>query len=385
MNLATSNRKPQICFVAHNAYGALAGVDTGHIGGVERQTSLMARWFAASGYQVNILTWDEGQDDGVKIDGVRVFKMCRKDAGIKGLRFLWPKWTSLVAALKRADADIYYYNCGDLGLGQVVMWCRRHGRKSVYSVASDPACDFELPVLGPLRERVLYRYGLKHVDAIIVQTRRQQQMLREGFGIDSTMIPMPCEGPTRNEDIHPLTARGESPHVLWVGRVSKEKRLEWLLDVAERCPQITFDVVGASNTDSDYALILMKRADGVLNVKMHGRVTHAEIAGFYRRCRALCCTSTYEGFPNTFLEAWSHGLPIVSTFDPDGVIAANGLGWVAQEVEEIAACLKEIFQSPEMRLRASKAARQYYQANHTPEKCLPRFERLFLEVAGHQS
>lgn len=371
--------------MAHNAFGVLAGVDTGHIGGIERQQSLMAKWLAGRGYQVSILTWDEGQEDNLVIEGVRVIKMCVRDTGIRGLRFLYPKWTSLCRAMRRANADIYYYNCGDLGLGQVVMSCQRHGRKCVYSVASDPVCDPKLPVLKPLRERVLYKYGLKHVDSVVVQTRRQQQMLRQGFGIDSTIIPMPREGFGRDTYAFPPNLPSENPSVLWVGRISKEKRFEWLLEVAEQCPQITFDVVGASNTDSIYALALVKRAAGVLNVKMHGRVPHAEIAKYYRCSSVLCCTSAYEGFPNTFLEAWSFGIPIVSTFDPDSVIVSNGLGFAVQDVEGIVVRLREIIQSPETWLRASKAAKRYYLENHTPEACLPKFERLFLEVAGYES
>ena len=370
--------------MAHNAFGALASVDTGHIGGIEWQTSMMARWFAARGYPVSMITWDEGQEDGVEIDGVRVLKMCRKDAGIKGLRFFWPKWTSLVAAMQRANADIYYYNCGDLGLGQVVMWCRRHARKSVYSVASDPDCDPELPVLKKLRERVLYKYGLHHVDSVVVQTRRQQQMLREGFGIDSTMISMPCEVPCKNGDVGRETTQEESMHVLWVGRISKEKRFEWLLDVAEQCSQIIFDVVGASNSDSEYARVLTKRAAGITNVRMHGRVPYGEMASYYQRCRVLCCTSAYEGFPNTFLEAWSHGLPIVSSFDPDNLIDECDLGVVAKDVLGLANGIKSLLNSQQHWRKASSAAKQYYLANHTPDACLPRFEHLFLQVAGYQ-
>jgi glycosyltransferase involved in cell wall biosynthesis len=218
------NGKPRICFVAQNAYGALAGVDTGHIGGIERQQSLMARWLAKRGFQVSMVTWDEDQEDGIEIDGVSIFKMCRKEAGIKGLRFLWPKWTSLCRAMGRANADIYYYNCGDLGLGQVVMWCHRHDRKCLYSVASNPDCDRKLPVLKATRERVLYRFGLKRADSRVVQTQRQQQMLLEGFGIDSKVIPMPCEGPSGKERIPSGAANEDSVHVLWVGRISKEKR-----------------------------------------------------------------------------------------------------------------------------------------------------------------
>ncbi len=379
------NGKPRICFVAHNAYGALAGVDTGHIGGIERQQSLMAKWLAKRGYQVSMIVWDEGQEDNLDIEGVRVFKMYRKDDGIKGLRFFYPKWTSLCRAMRRANADIYYYNCGDLGLGQVVMWCHRHGRKCVYSVASNPDCDPKLPVLKPLRERILYRFGLKRVDSLIVQTQYQQQMLLEGFGINSTVIPMPCEGPSKNEKIRPGTAREESAHVLWIGRIGKEKRFEWLLDVAERCPQFVFDVVGVANSNSDYASNLTKRAVGIRNVKMHGRISHEEMPKYYRSSNILCCTSAYEGFPNTFLEAWSVGIPVVSTFDPDDVIQKKGLGLVAHNLEEIASRLREISQSPEIWQKASKAAKQYYQTNHAIDVSLPRFERLFLGVAGYKS
>ena len=380
--LVAQNSKPRICFVAHNAYGALASVDTGHVGGIEWQQSLMARWLAKRGYQVSMITWDEGQPDGTVVDGVRVFKMCRKNAGVKGLRFLWPKWTSVCRAMRRANADIYYYNCGDLGLGQIVMWCRRHGRKCVFSVASDPICDPELPVLKPLRERILYRYGLKHAHSTIVQTRRQQQMLREGFGIESTVIPMPCEELAASEHIHSETSCAESSHALWVGRISKEKRLEWLLAVAERCPEITFDVVGASSTDSIYTLALAKRTARIRNVNMHGRVLHGEIASYYRRCRILCCTSAYEGFPNTFIEAWSCGIPVVSTFDPDGIIAKYNLGWTASSIDEFVSALQESMNETKKWQLASESARNYYLKNHTLDSCMKQFAQIMKDVDG---
>ena len=157
------------------------------------------------------------------------------------------------------------------------------------------------------------------------------------------------------------------------------------MDVAVQCPQIIFDIVGAANTDSDYASSLTKRASGIRNVKMHGRISHQEMSKYYRSSNILCCTSAYEGFPNTFMEAWSAGIPVVSTFDPDDVIQKKGLGFVAHDVEEIVSRLMEIIQSPETWQRASKAAKQYYQANHAIDVSLPRFERLFLDLAGYQS
>ncbi|MEJ2703923.1 MAG: glycosyltransferase family 4 protein [Sedimentisphaerales bacterium] len=368
--------------MAQNAYGALAGVDSGHIGGIEHQQSMVAKWLAKRGYQVSMITWDEGQEEGIEIDGVSIFKTCRKEAGIKGLKFLWPKWTSLCRAMKRANADIYYYNCGDLGLGQVALWCHRHDRKCLYSVASNPDCDPRLPALKALRERILYKYGLRHVHRVIVQTSCQKKMLSEGFGISSTVLPMPCESFSVHQE-DPVKLSGElSSRVLWVGRISKEKRLDWLLDIAEAYPETAFHVVGAANSDFDYANALMKRAANISNVKMHGRIAHTEMATYYRQCRVLCCTSAYEGFPNTFLEAWSLGIPVVSTFDPDNVIRDNGLGVVAQDADGIVLGLKKLIQSRDVWEKASRAAKEYYMAYHTPEAYLSKLERLLLEEAG---
>ncbi len=396
------DRKPSICFVAHNAYGALAGVDTGHTGGIERQQALMARWLAAHGYRVAMVTADDGQSDDTMIDGVRVIKTCPRNAGLKFMRFIHPKWTSLYRALRQADADVYYYNCGDLGLGQVAWWCRWHGRKCVYSVASDPDCDPRLPALQPLRERVLYRYGVRHAHHIVAQTRRQQASLSDGFNVPATVVPLPCATPWGGVGVSPALGgvgvspasldgapvaratppNGRVPRVLWVGRFSPEKRLEWLLDLAERCHQYQFDVVGAANSDSPESAALVERARTLPNVRLHGRVVHARMSDFYRQAAALCCTSAYEGFPNTFLEAWSHGLPIVSTFDPDDLLAQRELGLVATTLPGLAAALEDVFTSPGRWQQLADKGRRYCADNHTLDAVMSRFETVFREVVA---
>lgn len=100
-------RRIKICIVSHNGYGAISGGGKGFVGGVERQTSLLAKWLAERGHKVSFLTWDEGGLDEEVIDGVRVIKICKKDAGVPGLRFFYPKWSGLNAALAKANADVY--------------------------------------------------------------------------------------------------------------------------------------------------------------------------------------------------------------------------------------------------------------------------------------
>lgn len=375
-----SRRRLSLCFVAHNAYGALAGLDIGHIGGIERQQSLMAHWFADQGYDVSMITWDEGQGD-CEICKVKVFSLGRRDSGLPGLRFFHPRWTGLSNAMKRADADIYYYNCGDLTLGQVVFWAGLHGKKTVYSVASEPDCDQALPSLKKWRERVLYRYGLRNTCQVIAQTLRQQEMLQSGFNIYAEVIPMPCLGfPSAIPNgVDILT---EQQHILWVGRFSQEKRLEWLLDVAEALPQYIFDVAGAPNARTEYARALLRRAESIPNVILHGRLVHRDLGVLYHRARLLCCTSIFEGFPNTFLEAWSVGRPIISTFDPDGVITRQGLGKSVCTVNELYNGITSFMEDQRLWRESSSAAQVYFNTYHTLDAVMPRFVQLFQRIVA---
>jgi glycosyltransferase involved in cell wall biosynthesis len=91
----------------------------------------------------------------------------------------------------------------------------------------------------------------------------------------------------------------------------------------------------------------------------------------------LCCTSDYEGFPNTFLEAWSHGLPVVSTVDPDGLISGRELGRIADGPATLLQAIRELLGQDSLYQRVSGQARSYYTGHHTMEAVLPQFETLF--------
>jgi len=366
-----------ICIVAHFAYGAMAGGETGHIGGVERQTSITARWLAERGYPVTMVTWDEGQDDDLIIDGVRILKLCRQDAGVPGLRFFMPRWSSLVRALRKADADLYYHNCAEYVTGQVALWCRKNGRGFVYSVANDPDCDSRLPEMKTLRERVLYRYGLRHADRVVVQTKIQQEMMRDGFGVESTVIPMPSSDPSNGKYVPREFPDPKAGRVLWIARVTGQKRPDRLIELAQVCSDFHFDFVGPQD-GTDYAKRICQQAEELSNVTVHGPVSRDRVSDFYRRATCLCCTSDFEGFPNTFLEAWCMGLPIVSTFDPDNLIARKGLGHIAKEIDGLSQAIRNLAASSSEWLAASANARKYYVENHTVEAILPRFEEAFV-------
>jgi glycosyltransferase involved in cell wall biosynthesis len=368
-----------VCIVSHNAYRTFTGAGKGAIGGVEWQTSLLARWLARRGHTVTLVVWDEGGPPDEVVDGVRLLRLCKPKAGLWGVRFFHPKWTSLCAALRAANAQIYYHNCGECVTGQMALWCRRHGRALVFSAANDTDCDRRLPELTHWKDRVLYRHGLRSAARVVVQTKTQQRLLQEGFKVESTVIPMPCAGPNPA----PQTGRSHPPssRVLWVARVCAQKRPDRLMEVAAAMPETTFDVAGPHFTDA-IAQKALAHAKQLPNVVIHGALPRDRVAKMYAEAAMLLCTSDYEGFPNTFLEAWSHGVPIVSTFDPDGLIAARNLGAVANSVDGLVKSIRTLLAGGSDYGTVSGNALNYFQSTHDADKILPKFEQLFVETAN---
>jgi glycosyltransferase involved in cell wall biosynthesis len=362
--------------VAPGAYGALAGrPDLRHIGGAEVQQRLLARELVRRGYAVTFVTLDHGQPDGIEHDGIRVLKMCREDAGLPGLRFLHPRWTSLWGALVRADADVYYQRGGGVETGQLALFTRRHQRRLVFATASDTNCVPELPDLPVARERALYRFGLRRADRVVCQTRTQQDLLARNFRVEAELIRSCSEDPRTGEA--PPARDPKPPRVLWVGRFSPQKRPELLLELAALCPELPFDVVGGQAGDGAYATGLAARARALPNVTLHGWMAPDEVGAHYDRASVLLCTSPVEGFPNTFLEAWSRGVPTVSTVDPDGLIQAQGLGAVGQTAPELKAALAGLHGESEAWSACSRRARDYYSKAHTVGAVVDAYARLF--------
>ena len=370
--------RPNICFVAQNSFGALTGNNSNFIGGVEIQIPLMARWFASRGYPVSLICWDEDYGEEISVDGIRVISLCERNAGVPGVRFFYPRWSSLIQALRRASPDVIYYNYGDLEFGQIMIWARKNNVPVLYSVANNEVCLKELPSLGPIREKLLYRYGLNHVDKIIVQTQEEQESLCSNFNLKSTLIPMPNPG-FKGQAIS-ANDTGDQARVLWVGRFTEEKRLPWLLEIAKKLPQIHFDIVGGASIETNYSRALQQQIQAVKNVTVHGKLLRREMTERYTAATLLCSTSAFEGFPNVFLEAWSVGLPVVATIDPDNLIVSKGLGRVGDTVGELVEEIQDLIKSKNWRV-ASKNALQYFHSTHLPEVVMGRFEAEILKLS----
>jgi glycosyltransferase involved in cell wall biosynthesis len=368
----------RVCIVGLKCYDLLTGAARPrYVGGAERQQVALARGLASRGHEVSLVTLEHGGGDGAVHHGVTVHSAYAAADGIPVVRFLHPRWSGLVKALRRSGADVFYQMGGDGETGQIALWCRMARKSFVFGLASDGDVDPALPLLRTRRQRVLYRAGLQRASAVVAQTDVQRARLRAAFGVDSTVIRNCSDDPGERPRMTDDRAGTARPRLLWVGRFVPVKRLELFLDLAASQPGWDCHVIGAANTADDYGRDLETRAASLPNVSVHRGISDASLDEQYRLADALVSTSIVEGVPTTFLEAWARGLPVISTVDPDGVIAARGLGIVTKP-ENIADSVRAVLQQDAAVL--STRIRAHYVATHTVDAYVSNFERLFASV-----
>jgi glycosyltransferase involved in cell wall biosynthesis len=374
-----AGKKPHVCFFAPSTWPILTSADgIPVVGGAEVQQSMIAPALVKRGYRVSMICLDYGQPDEAEVKGVTVYKAHKPDEGLPVVRFVHPRLTSLWGAMKRVDADVYYQRTAAVYTAWVAAFCRKHGRKSIYAGASD--VDF-IPGEQDIRytrDKKLFEWGLRRVDKVIAQNGVQADQLRDNYGLDSTVIQS-CYQP-------PAGAKCDrNGYVLWVASVRPSKRVELVLEIARRMPQHPFVIIGGPDPDrksQEYFESLKAMAAAMPNVRMLGFMPFHEAEGYFNGARAFVNTSLYEGFPNTFMQAWARGIPSIGFVDTgskrDGVPVYDIVG----DVSEASWKLERLMRDDAAWERASRTVRAHFEDCHSVDAVIDRYEEELALLVG---
>jgi len=369
---------PSICFVEAQAYSVLsANKGRSSTGGESVQHSLLARAFAERGWQVSMVCHDVGQDDGEIVDGVQIWKTYQQAAGLPYLRFLHPRLTSIRRALRNADADIYFQSCAGLMTGVVARFVASRNRSMIFRVAHDTDCVPGQQLIGMARDRRIFDYGLRRAGLISAQSENQQQALEDNYGLESSVVDMAAEIP----ESHP--GHGRDIDVLWVNNFRGFKRPELVLDIAKNMPGVSFAMIGgAMKGFRDLFESIKEQASKIDNLQVIGAVPYSEVNSYFARAKLFLNTSDSEGFPNSFLQAWVRGVPVVSFFDPDGLIESEGLGISVATQNDFEQALSGLLEQNEERQRVGVRTRKFVIDRYSSQAIAREYERLIQERFG---
>jgi len=352
----------RICIVGMDSYGMLSGEgDLRYIGGESVQHVLLARAWRDLGHDVSMIVHDEGQGARRVVDGITAIAAHTRHGGIPGLRFFHPRASKTVKALSIADADIYYQSPAGVNTGFTAWFTKMTGRHFIFRVASDSDCEKEHPRIRFLRDRMLFDFGLKRADLVAAQTVHQQRMLLDNHGIEAPVINMMVEAPQRT-----ATPVEKDIDVLWLSNLRALKRPELALELARQLPDVRFTLAGGPMPGGQtYYDDVAAAAARLPNVTMLGAVRYADTGALIDRAKIFLNTSSIEGFPNTFLQSWIRGVPVVSFFDPDGLINRLQLGRVAKSLDDMREGLRGLIDVPVYRENMGRRVREYALREYT--------------------
>lgn len=182
--------------------------------------------------------------------------------------------------------------------------------------------------------RVTKKYT-KNIDRFLVLSEFQRDKLVE-YGLSGnkmSVVPNFYQPPALLENID-VDSDG---YVGFVGRLSVEKGVGFLFEIASNMPDVEFRVAGTFA--EGYSL-----GDIPSNVKMCGFLSKEELVEFYKRAGVIISTSLcYEGFPISILEAMYFGravlVPNTSVFP---VIVDNGQCGILYQIGNLSDALYKL-------------------------------------------
>jgi glycosyltransferase involved in cell wall biosynthesis len=290
-------------------------------GGAELQVALLARELSARGEQVVIAGGDIGQADRVVIDGVMTRNTGKFHTGhilemagaiprvMQVLREERPEWVVVMGW----TAWLF------------ILWALRPflGYKLDFICALDSEINGEFrranPIFGSLFEFAVRRCDVRH------SITRDQAKVFKRRAMDCTFyryLLVPRSTPQ---------SLNKTIDLLWVSRCHPIKRPHLFLDLAEALPEARCRMICPCE-DKELWDSVTSRARSILNLEFIEKVPYHEIQEHYDAARIFVNTSTFEGFPNSFIQAAIGNVALLSLcVDPDGMISEFGSGVLAGE------------------------------------------------------
>ncbi len=369
------NYSKSICLVAPYAGSTLSGGHTAGGGGAERQLILLGGVLLDLGWDVGFVTGLDVRpetliDHHFKVNRVPFYFLRGKWLRLlQDLRLLW-------YALNEQGANLVGLRAGGpVLLGLLKLWCLLRGAKLILWVQSDG--DFARDAGKARSERALrrlarriYRQQIFSADLLIVQTGYQYAALSKLTRRPCVIIPSLA---TFKAELSCRVSGGEKPFILWAGNPTRNKRVSIVLALAKLLPAYQFVI--AMNPGERKALDQTKdEVRRLHNVKFLGAVPSQQMEEWFDRATIVLNTSVIEGFPNTFLQAWARGIPVVTAgIDPDGLINRCGMGIVvpvidddSQAIGQLASALRQGMEDDRLRMEMGRTGYDYVVANHSP-------------------
>lgn len=286
-------------------------------GGAERVISNMANYWAAKGWQITLLTFDDGSTPPFYQLNSKIHLIPLRIAG-KSNNFLEAFWNTLtrlkILRLKirsiQPDAVISFISSANV---LSLLASRGLSIPVIISERVDPEYETLDLTWSQLRN-----WTYPYASALVVQTKKIANYFSNLPPTKIQIIPNPV---LLSPVTHSFSNYNPHPSLIGIGRLVPQKGFDLLLQafsqIKQKYPDWTLTILGEGELRQK--LEALRDHLGLSeDVFFPGQVKNPH--DYLKRADLFVLSSRYEGFPNVLCEAMACGLPVIATNCSSGSI-----------------------------------------------------------------
>jgi glycosyltransferase involved in cell wall biosynthesis len=218
--------------------------------------------------------------------------------------------------------------------------------------------------LVPCLEKMILDYAIHNSHCLIAQTKNQKRAVKENYNREVDAIipnfqPFPKEIICKNSPIK----------IVWVANFKPIKQPELFIRLADDLSKmqinVEFIMIGnpagrGGNSRQHWQRSLETRIKRIPALTYLGGRTTDEVEQILAESHLLVNTSQYEGFSNTFIQAWMRCVPVVSlNSKPDGLLSDGKMGLLSGNYERLCKDVTRLIRDHGLRTWMGKEAQSY--------------------------
>lgn len=343
------------------------------MGGAEHQIHLLANHLLKLKYEVHFIYEDKKNieiknHEGLILHPIRRLKI-RKRFGQRWFLYCF----RVMKILKEVKPDVIYTRFHSSWSGVASNYAKENNIIHIWAMASDN--DLKKRKIGEfilrpfdLIESYYVNHGFKYATHLITETDFQRSEIKRQYGRISRHVPKPYIFSDKGN----LKKDSNRINVIWIANFKSIKHPEIFIELSHRCTAYNnfyFRMIGRKSDSYRELIDLASRSNP--NFSYLGELSNKDVQKELENSHVLVNASDYEGFPNTFLEAWSNKVVVFSrTVNPDNIITNHKIGFICPSIEEMLSTLLLLHLNRDLLKNMGERAYDYVVSNHSFEKSM---------------
>lgn len=380
--------------------------ETAH-GGIGTQTWNKARWLAAHGHEVHVISCLAGPGTlckTIKDAGITVHRMPPPgsafpvyESATYWVGYSWSVLGELHALMRTGPLDmIDFAEYGAEGFAYLLdrtFWnwapvvVQLHGPLSLFIPHMGwPAPDSDLARVGVMMEDLC----IHRADALMACSANIADFTATRHGVDRAAIEVVhCGVDDQAFQPAPSPRNADRPTILFVGNIVRSKGagtvFEAVLRLRHKYPNLLLRMAGKPEGELADAIRARLRREGAeQTVELSGFIGRDRMQSFYQEADIFCSPAQHEaGVANVFIEAMACGIPVVASHAGGGAEAVlpgeTGLLVPPLSVDAVTEALDRLLGDAALRARMGAAGRrrveQYFALDRYMERVMGVYAR----------